>query len=564
MTHAPHRLTRLTPIHWALLVLVSLACFLPGFATIPPFDRMRAAMPRPATRCWKPETFVDIRYQEEARHKKPVGIYWMQAASVSLLTGGAEHGAIWMYRIPSLLGAIAAVLLTAWTASRLFGATVGLAAGLAMACTVILGVEARMAKTDAVLLATIVAAQGVLARIYLDREKPIPPPLAWCWPSGSPWASASWSRARSSSWSPAAPSWPCWRWSGGADWLRRLRPGIGIPVMLAVVLPWLVAIGIQTQGAFFQLRHWARVPRQGRHGAGEPWRPARLLPRHLLADLLALVAAGGVGAALDLAQPVGAGGALLPRLDHPDLAGLRGGGDQASHYRRHLPRHRRPDRRRRRWTGTRPGGAQAWLLALAGFLYMAVTLAFAAIIAGFPYQLTGSVLPLALLGGAVIPLHGGGRAGAGNGAGAQPPAAGRRCRRHPDLCRRPRRGVLAEPDPCGSARRSRRWWTSTSPARTPCWRAAGYTEPSMVFLVGPRPASATGAMVATTWPQPRLRPWPGDHGGGGNPVPADPVRQGPVPRQVAELQGFNYSRGKPATLRFYTLGACVVGRISEA
>ena len=27
--------------------------------------------------------FVDIRFQNEARHKKPVGIYWLQSAAVT-------------------------------------------------------------------------------------------------------------------------------------------------------------------------------------------------------------------------------------------------------------------------------------------------------------------------------------------------------------------------------------------------------------------------------------------------------------------------------------------------
>ena len=38
---------------------------------------------------------------------------------------------------------------------------------------------------------------------------------------------------------------------GGAAWLRGLRAGWGVPLMLAVVLPWFVAIGLATHGAFF-------------------------------------------------------------------------------------------------------------------------------------------------------------------------------------------------------------------------------------------------------------------------------------------------------------------------
>jgi 4-amino-4-deoxy-L-arabinose transferase-like glycosyltransferase len=34
-------------------------------------------------------------------------------------------------------------------------------------------------------------------------------------------------------------------------WLRRLRPGWGVPLLLAAVMPWFVAIGIATRGQFF-------------------------------------------------------------------------------------------------------------------------------------------------------------------------------------------------------------------------------------------------------------------------------------------------------------------------
>ena len=38
-----------------------------------------------------------------------------------------------------------------------------------MASSILLGVEARLAKTDAMLLLTSVAAMGAMARIYLDE-----------------------------------------------------------------------------------------------------------------------------------------------------------------------------------------------------------------------------------------------------------------------------------------------------------------------------------------------------------------------------------------------------------
>src|SRR6185503_535167 len=77
---------------------------------------------------------------------------------------------IWLYRIPSLLGAIGAVLLTYWAALAFVSRRMAYLAGLMMATSVLLTVEARLAKTDAALLACCVAAMAVMARAYLARE----------------------------------------------------------------------------------------------------------------------------------------------------------------------------------------------------------------------------------------------------------------------------------------------------------------------------------------------------------------------------------------------------------
>ncbi len=119
--------------------------------------------------------FVDIRFQEEARHKKPVGIYWLQSASVAMgkvLGVPDAQRQIWLYRIPSLLGAVAMVLLTYWAALAFLSRPGAMIAALMMAGSVLLGVEARLAKTDAVLGALSVAAMGFLARAYLAARAP--------------------------------------------------------------------------------------------------------------------------------------------------------------------------------------------------------------------------------------------------------------------------------------------------------------------------------------------------------------------------------------------------------
>src|SRR5690242_11815003 len=105
---------------FGLLAVLCLTLFLPGFFTIPPTDRDESRFAQATTQMLKSGDFVDIRFQDESRYKKPVGIYWLQSAAVEL-AGGPDNVGIWAYRLPSLAGATLAVLLTAWVGARLFG-----------------------------------------------------------------------------------------------------------------------------------------------------------------------------------------------------------------------------------------------------------------------------------------------------------------------------------------------------------------------------------------------------------------------------------------------------------
>ena len=240
---------RLRLWQWAALLGLCLVLYLPGFFTLPPFDRDEARFAQATRQMVESGDYVNIRFQDEARLKKPVGIYWLQAASVRLL-GAADRPEIWPYRVPSLLGAVLAVLATAWAGTRLFGAGAGFAAAMLLAGCVVLGVEARMAKTDAVLLATVVLAQGALARVWLARAAATAagwgvPLLFWLalgvgilikGPVG-PMVSALTVLAL------------CLI-EGRFGWLRRLRPWLGLAVVAEVAAPWLIAISIATHGQF--------------------------------------------------------------------------------------------------------------------------------------------------------------------------------------------------------------------------------------------------------------------------------------------------------------------------
>src|SRR4030081_345173 len=65
-----------------LLVFVSLVSFLPGFFNIPPVDRDEARFAQATKQMLENGDYIDIRFQDEVRYKKPVGIYWLQAGVV--------------------------------------------------------------------------------------------------------------------------------------------------------------------------------------------------------------------------------------------------------------------------------------------------------------------------------------------------------------------------------------------------------------------------------------------------------------------------------------------------
>jgi 4-amino-4-deoxy-L-arabinose transferase-like glycosyltransferase len=170
----------------SVLALVALIAFLPGQFSIPPVDRDEARFAQATKQMIESGDFVDIRFQDVPRYKKPVGIYWLQAGPVMAADALGKRNAlstIGLYRLPSLIGAIGAVLLTYWTALAFVSRRAALLAGLMMASSFLLGVEARLAKTDAVLLATIVAALGAMARAYLGDHRIKPGWTGWLHPA---------------------------------------------------------------------------------------------------------------------------------------------------------------------------------------------------------------------------------------------------------------------------------------------------------------------------------------------------------------------------------------------
>ena len=239
----------------AVLVLISLVLFLPGFFQIPPVDRDEAYFAQATKQMIETGNYVDIRYQDDVRYRKPVGIYWLQAAVVKtaeIFRFPNARTTIWLYRIPSLLGAVGAVLATYWCGLAFVSRRGAILAAIMMAASTLLGGEARLAKTDAVLLFTIIAAMGVLARAYLSPREAGNARLGWTLPAIFWTALAAGILLKG----PvnlmivglAAVTLSIYERSG--RWLLALRPLAGLAWLVLIVLPWFVAIYMRVGSAF--------------------------------------------------------------------------------------------------------------------------------------------------------------------------------------------------------------------------------------------------------------------------------------------------------------------------
>lgn len=228
-----------------VVLLIALIVVLPGIASMPVTDRDEARFAQASKQMLETGDLIDIRFQDEPRWKKPIGIYWLQAASAQVLGGGPEAG-IWAYRVPSAIAAIFAALLTVWAARPLVGNRAAVLAGAMLATSLLLVGEANIAKTDAALLASAVAALGGMAHLIIGTGGRGAALIFWFGIAAGILLKG-----------PIVPAiavltfaW-IWVFERTRPPFARFRPGAGIGLTVLLVAPWLIAIWIVSDGAFF-------------------------------------------------------------------------------------------------------------------------------------------------------------------------------------------------------------------------------------------------------------------------------------------------------------------------
>jgi 4-amino-4-deoxy-L-arabinose transferase-like glycosyltransferase len=235
------------PFFAAMVVLVAA---LPGLIRLPPLDRDESRFAQATAQMLETGDFVKIRYQDAPRDKKPVGIHWLQALSVAL-TSHVEVRAIQPYRLPSLLGAMIAAAACAFGASAALGPRGGVIAGSLLGASTLLSSEAFIAKTDAVLAATVVVSLSALFRLYLKgrRGDPLPLGLKLIF-----WTAQGVSLLIKGPIGPMVAALcllTLWAMDRDLRWAKKLGWLWGLAVVALIVGPWAFAITVATDGRFW-------------------------------------------------------------------------------------------------------------------------------------------------------------------------------------------------------------------------------------------------------------------------------------------------------------------------
>ncbi len=239
---------------WLTLSLLCLVLWTPGVLSLPPLDRDESRFAQSSRQMLETHNFIDIRFGHVPRYKKPVGIYWLQSLTTAV-AGLGDRSHIWTYRLPSLLGGLLAVLLCFWCARAFALPEVSWLAAALMATSLLLTAESTIATTDAVQLACLMGAIGVLLRVYLSARDPQHPApslrlvlIGWAAFAAGILIKGPVVPAVCAVTIMALIAWDRWEWR----WLKGLKPLYGLGITLLIVAPWGIAISLESHGQFYQ------------------------------------------------------------------------------------------------------------------------------------------------------------------------------------------------------------------------------------------------------------------------------------------------------------------------
>lgn len=252
-----------------MLVVLCAAAYLPGLRALPPVDRDESRFAQASKQMLDSGTlrgWVVPMVGDKPRLNKPPIIYWLQSASAAAFDlpsaarldaprarrDALQTGGVWVFRVPSVLAALAATLITWRLGLSMFGAgharTAWIAAAI-LASSFIVVWDARQARADQLLLAVTTAALAALWSCWKQAcatdERARRPAIAmrsvllfWLL-VGVGIMSKGPVTPMVAALTAVALSAATGRWR----WMRSMRPVAGVAIVLACGLPWVLLVG---------------------------------------------------------------------------------------------------------------------------------------------------------------------------------------------------------------------------------------------------------------------------------------------------------------------------------
>ena len=235
-------------ITFSVIFVLILGALFSGQNNIPPIDRDEARFAQASRQMAQSNDYINIKFQDEIRAKKPVGIYWLQAFSGNIF-GLLDIGS---FRIPSLISSIISIVFTGLIARLIFPLHQSLIVALFFASSMAFMGEAHLAKTDATLLSLVCIQQYFLLKLILKKENSIKgkylyPTIIWVVFSFGVLVKGPLSFAILF---PTIITYCFIKKS--FSFIKLLNPILGMLISACIILPWFVAIDNSTEGLFLQ------------------------------------------------------------------------------------------------------------------------------------------------------------------------------------------------------------------------------------------------------------------------------------------------------------------------
>ena len=231
-----------------IFFMVCLVPFFLGVKTIPPLDRDESRFMQSSYQMVESNDYVNIKFLDEIRAKKPIGIYWLQSISIKLF----DKNDVASYRYISIVGAFITILMIWFFSKNLYG----FKESFFIICFSIMNLlflfESHIAKTDSFLLGLICIQQFYLYKIILnkkniDLESNLFPILMWISISAGVLIKGPISIVIF-----VLTIISFLTLTRDFSILKRIKPFLGLIILIIIISPWIILIQQKTDGVFLQ------------------------------------------------------------------------------------------------------------------------------------------------------------------------------------------------------------------------------------------------------------------------------------------------------------------------